>query len=272
LAANGDKDGRRAAYEYGVYNVVEKPIDPPSYLSIVRNALSLQIMRRNDTTNVTQIVEQYRGLQAQIEEREVQVIYALLHAANLVDEALSRRMARVASIATKIAHRMTSLNHEEARRFGIAARVYDVGMLALPATLRERRLEFGIADAPRLLGPHVQRAGEVFGKAPTGLLELAATIARSHHERFDGRGYPDGLKAHDISIYAQLIAVAETFSDAVTVGLHSNGSRHPTPLTEQQSLAYIERQTATTFDPEVVEALRRTVQAPVGETPPAVSA
>jgi response regulator RpfG family c-di-GMP phosphodiesterase len=67
------------------------------------------------------------------------------------------------------------------------------------------------------------------------------------------------------------VSIAENYSDAVTVGLQATG-RHPTPLSEQQALAYIERQTGTTFEPEVVEALRKTVQAPLGETPPAVSA
>ena len=53
LVANGDKEARRAAYEYGVYNVIEKPIDPASYLCIARNALSMQVMRRNDANNMT---------------------------------------------------------------------------------------------------------------------------------------------------------------------------------------------------------------------------
>ena len=57
LVGNGDKDARRAAYEYGVYNVIEKPIDPVSYLCIVRNALSIQVMRRNDATRAMAVVD-----------------------------------------------------------------------------------------------------------------------------------------------------------------------------------------------------------------------
>jgi len=267
LVANGEKEVRRAAYEYGVYNVIEKPIEPPTYLCIARNALSIQVMRRNDSTNMMMVVDQMKAVQAQVEDREVQVIYGLLHAANLVDEALSRRMARVASVAAKIAHRMTSLTHEDARRFGIAARVYDIGFLALPHAVRERRLELAGPDGGRLLGPHVQRSGEVFGKEPAGLLALAAVIARSHHERIDGRGFPDGLKGGDISIYAQIVAVAEAFSDAVTIGVHAPGHK-TTPMTEVAALAYIERQTGTTFDHEVVEGLRLMVQSPMREMPP----
>jgi putative two-component system response regulator len=266
LVANGDKDARRAAYEYGVYNVIEKPIDPASYLCITRNALSLQVMRRNDAGAATALVEKYKALEAQIEEREVQVIYGLLHAANMVDPALSRRMVKVAGIASKIAHRAGGIPHEEARRFGIAARVYDIGMLALPGTLRERRAELTGADAARLLGPHVERSGDVFAKERSGLIELAAIIARQHHERFDGRGYPDGLERHDISIYAQLVLVAETFNDLISGGAHSPAGR-ATPLSERQALAFIDRQSGTTFDPEVIEGLRLTVESPLGEAP-----
>ena len=268
LVANGDKDVRRAAYEYGVYNVIEKPIDPASYLCIARNALSLQVMRRNDANNTTQVVEQMKLLAAQVEEREIQLIYGLLHTANLVDQALSRRMVKVAGIATKIALRANAIAKEDARRFGIAARVYDIGMLAIPGTLRERRTELAPSDASRLLGPHVERVGEVFPKERTGIVELAAVIARQHHERFDGRGYPDGLEKHDISIYAQLVQVSETFNDAVTVG--PPGSGRGTPLTEVAALAFIDRQSGTTFDPEVVEGLRLVIESPLGE--PAVPA
>jgi putative two-component system response regulator len=268
LVANGDKDARRAAYEYGVYNVIEKPIDPASYLCIVRNALSMQVMRRNDGVAVAAMVEKYKGLEAQVEEREVQVIYGLLHAANLADSALSRRMVKVAGIASKIAHRAGGIPHEDARRFGLAARIYDIGMLALPPNVRERRAELIGPDAARLLGPHVARAHEVFPKERSGLIELAATIARQHHERFDGRGYPDGLERHDISIYAQLVAIAETFNDATTSGVVGPAGRS-TPLSDYQALAFIDRQSGTTFDPEVIEGLRLVVESPLGE--PAVS-
>jgi putative two-component system response regulator len=266
LVANGDRDARRAAYEYGIYNVIEKPIDPASYLCVTRNALSLQVMRRNDALTATALAEKYKALEAQIEEREVQVIYGLLHAANLIDPALSRRMVKVAGIASKIAHRAGGIPHDDARRFGIAARVYDIGMLALPGALRERRAELSGADAARLLGPHVERSGELFAKERSGLIELAAVIARQHHERFDGRGYPDGLERHDISIYAQLVLVAETFNDLVTGGAHSPAGR-PAPLSEHQALSFIGRQSGTTFDPEVVEGLRLMVESPLGEPP-----
>ena len=270
LVANGDKDARRAAYEYGVYNVVEKPIDPSSYLCIVRNALSIQVMRRNDATNLTKMADQFKvaqeHLQTQVEEREVQVIYGLLHASNLVDPALSRRMVKVAGIASKIAHRASGIAREDARRFGLAARVYDIGMLALPGALRERRTELSGPDAARLLGPHVERSGEVFAKERSGLIELAAVIARQHHERFDGRGYPDGLERHDISIYAQLVAIAEAFNDVTTHGVYAPGGRS-TPLTEHQAIAYLDRQSGTTFDPEVIEGLRLVVESPLGDVP-----
>jgi putative two-component system response regulator len=224
-------------------------------------------MRRNDMLASQQVVEQMKVVQAQVEERETQTIYGLLHAANLVDPALSRRMVKVASVAAKIALRADALGAEDARRFGIAARVYDIGMLALPANLRERRMELAGPDAGKLLGPHVQRANEVFAKERSGLIELAATIARQHHERFDGRGYPDGLAGHDISIYAQLVAVAEMFNDVVTTGPYVGGGGRSQPLTEPQALAYIDRQSGTTFDPEVIDGLRRVIEAPMAEPP-----
>jgi putative two-component system response regulator len=104
----------------------------------------------------------------------------------------------------------------------------------------------------------------VFAKERSGLIELAAIIARQHHERFDGRGYPAGLERHDISIYAQLVAIAEAFNDATTTGVAAPGGR-PAPLTEHQALAYLDRQSGTTYDPEVIEGLRLVVDSPLGD-------
>ena len=248
------------------YNVIEKPIDPASYLCIARNALSMQVMRRNDANNTTAVVEQMKTVVAQIEEREIQLIYGLLHAANMVDPGLSRRMVKVAGIAAKIAHRASAIGHDEARRFGIAARVYDIGMLALPGALRERRADLSPGRLARGCSDRTLRApAEVFAKERTGIVELAAIIAHQHHERFDGRGYPDGLEKHSISIYAQLVAIAEVFNDCVTTG--PPGTGRAAPLSEPQALAFIDRQSGTTFDPEVVEGLRLMVESPVGEPP-----
>lgn len=261
ITASGDKETRRSAYEYGVYNVIEKPIDPPTYLCVARNALSMVVMRRNDAAATGAVADKYKQLQEQMEERQVQVIYSILHTVNLIDPALSRRMAKVATLAQKMAQR-AGMPVEDAKRFGMAARVYDVGMLCLSSNVRDRRLEINPDDAGKVLGDHVRRSTEVFPKERSGVIELAATIALSHHERFDGRGYPDGLKGTAISIYAQLVCVAETFVDAVTTGI----GRAPNPLSDLQALAVIDRQTGTAFDPEVVEALRLLVTAPHGHS------
>ena len=116
-------------------------------------------------------------------------------------------------------------DHDDARRFGIAARIYDIGHAGSAGRSARTPRRIDGPDAARLLGPHVERSGEVFAKERTGLVELAAIIAHQHHERFDGRGYPEGIDKHDISIYAQLVAVAEMFNDVTTVGSPAHGHR-----------------------------------------------
>ena len=126
ITANGDKETRRSAYEYGIYNVIEKPIDPATYLCVSRNALSMVVMRRNDAIAAAEIADQYKLLQGELEVQAVQVIYSVLHAANLADEGLSRRMARVAGFAQKMAIR-AAVPADEARRLGVAARATTSG-------------------------------------------------------------------------------------------------------------------------------------------------
>ncbi len=173
-------------------------------------------------------------------------------------------MVKVAGIAAKIAHRASAIGHDEARRFGIAARIYDIGMLALPGPVRERRTE--IAPA-RCRAASRRRTSNVRVKCLRRRRPGSSSSPRSSRASITNAStaavIPTASKSTTISIYAQLVLVAETFNDAVTTG--PPGSSRTTPLSEVQALAYIDRQSGTTFDPEVVEGLRLMVESPIGD-------
>jgi len=99
---------------------------------------------------------------------------------------------------------------------------------------------------------HTTVGSEMFGTVThSETIGMAATIARSHHERWDGSGYPDGLAGEDIPIAARIVAVADVFDALVTNRPYRDA------LTEEEAVAVIDAGAGAQFDPDVVEAFHR---------------
>ena len=143
------------------------------------------------------------------------------------------------------------LSGMEARQIGVAARLHDIGKIAIPEALLHQRSPLAAVERDQMR-QHPVVGAEVFGHVP-GLRTLAPLI-RSHHERWDGGGYPDGLTGEAIPLGARILAVADAFA-AMT-------SERPYQPAHDPSWAYaeIERQAGTQFDPTVVEALREVLE------------
>jgi putative two-component system response regulator len=98
---------------------------------------------------------------------------------------------------------------------------------------------------------HAEAGHRLLADAPDGVLALGAEIALSHHERWDGKGYPRGLSGEAIPVSARIVAVADVF-DALTT---QRPYKHAWSI--QQAVDYIKANAGSHFDPRVVEALQR---------------
>ncbi len=175
--------------------------------------------------------------------------------------ALERRLAardpetgchseRVAAL-TELLARELGLDPADREAARIGARVHDIGKVAVPA--RVLRKPGPLDDAERaLVRRHPEVADRLLGTL--GLPEAARAMARSHHERFAGGGYPDGLRGESIPLAARILAVADAL-DAMTA---DRPYRRALPADE--AITEIERCAGEQFCPRVVGALRRCVQ------------
>jgi response regulator RpfG family c-di-GMP phosphodiesterase len=247
-----DKDQRRELYEAGAAVLLEqRPIDPMVYLNAARTALSHTMLRREDNKRIKEAQDKIASVYTELEKREAACLEALAQAAGLVDPELPKRMAGVALVARQIAQQ---LRLEDAKRLEAATKVYDIGMIALPEALRAKRNQPMHDNDAKAFQAHVAKVGQIFGGTPTGLMGLAWAVASSHHERFDGTGYPNGTAGDKIPLYARIVAVAEAFYDAT----RPTGNIPASPIAGLQK---VQRQELTAFDPAVVAALGRAVEA-----------
>jgi putative two-component system response regulator len=148
-----------------------------------------------------------------IMQQQEETIRLLTHAGSLVDNAETGSLDRVAASCEMLAKAL-GWTSTEASALGRASRLHDIGYLGLSERLLQKRAVFDSGDIEEMRR-HPMIAGEVLNGVETPLLKTARLIAMQHHERWDGGGYPLGLKGESIDISARIAAVCDVF-DALT--------------------------------------------------------
>jgi putative nucleotidyltransferase with HDIG domain len=175
----------------------------------------------------------------------VATVRALTNAVEARDAYTGKHAERVAAYALELARRIDPTIAEDPQcEFGFL--LHDVGKVAIPDGILHKP-EPLLEEESRLMRRHPVIGAEIVGAVP--FLAEAAAIVRSHHERFDGSGYPDGLAGEEIPLAARIFAVADAF-DAITT------ERPYRPAASfAEARAAIADAAGTHFDPAVVAAL-----------------
>lgn len=189
------------------------------------------------------------GQQTMVESTQLEILERLAAAAEFRDDDTGKHTRRVGEVSARIARSM-GLDDEQVELIRRAAPLHDVGKIAIPD---------GILRKPRKLTPEemaVMRTHTVIGSqmlsgGKSRLINLAERIARSHHERWDGRGYPDGLRSSAIPLEARIVAVADVF-DALC-----SDRPYRKAWSAEDAIAEIMRLRGSHFDPAIVDAFTR---------------
>lgn len=175
-----------------------------------------------------------------------EVVTRLAMAAEYRDDTTGEHTRRVGRTSGQIAR---ALGWEEAQIsvLGVAARLHDVGKIGIPDSIL---LKSGKLDAAEYtqMQTHTLIGARILSGGRSKLLQLAEEIAMTHHERWDGTGYPLGLAHHQIPLSGRIVAVADVY-DALT-----QARPYKPAWTSQEALAEIRRQAGAHFDPAVVDA------------------
>ncbi|WP_221090427.1 HD domain-containing phosphohydrolase [Deinococcus aquaedulcis] len=193
--------------------------------------------------------QQVRERTAELARAQHEVVTRLAVAAEYRDDTTGEHTRRVGRAAARIA-RALGWPQAQASMLGVAARLHDVGKIGIPdrILLKRSRLtpeEFAQMQQHPLIG------GRILSGGRSALLQMAEEIARSHHERWDGSGYPLGLRGEAIPLTGRIVAVADVF-DALT-----QARPYKLAWTVEQSLEELQAQAGRQFDPAVVEAALR---------------
>ena len=239
LTADVTIEAKQKALEAGASDFVTKPFDAHEVLLRVRNLLRTRFLNQN-------LEEKVSSRTRALEEAQIEILQRLAQAAEFRDDDTGQHTQRVAQIAAALAENL-GFSSDEAHLIRQAAPLHDVGKIGIPDSilLKPGKLtdeEFAAMKHHTIIGANLLSEGH------SPVMLLAERIALSHHERWDGNGYPQGLKGEEIAIEGRILAVVDVF-DALT---------HERPYKKawavEDALAEITRCEGAQFDPEIVQA------------------
>jgi putative two-component system response regulator len=193
------------------------------------------------------VIEAQRGEIADLRSSRQEAVERLARTVEMHDPETGRHINRMASVAALLGERL-GLDPQRVLLLRAAAPMHDIGKVAMPGGVLQKRGALTTSERMRMES-HTTVGHRILAEPGSELLTMAATIALTHHERFDGKGYPDGLDDGDIPLEGRIAAVADVF-DAL---LSDRPYRPAFSLEEAAQLITEER--GKHFDPVVVDAL-----------------
>jgi response regulator RpfG family c-di-GMP phosphodiesterase len=209
----------------------------------------LQVL--NSTVLARKEAELYRlrsdELEQKVHQGQIEMLERLAVAVEKRDDETGEHMRRVSRLIREMALRL-GYDAESADQMAMASRLHDVGKIGIPDVIllkpgKLSPLEYQIIKRHTIVG------GEMLSKSTSPLLKIAEIIAVSHHENWDGSGYPYGLKGSEIPIEGRMVAVVDTYDALISKRPYKEA------WSQESALAELRRCAGTQFDPALVEHL-----------------
>ena len=244
ITANDQKQVRYQALDVGATDFLTKPVDKIEFQARAHNMLALGDSRKKLADKATWLAEEVRLATAEIVQRERDTVVRLCKAAEYRDPETGAHILRMAHYSELIA-RGLGLPLEAQELLLEAAPMHDIGKVGIAdhILLKPGRLT---PDEFEIMKQHAIFGYEILKGSSSRVLQAGAEIARAHHEKFDGSGYPNALKGEAIPVFSRIVAVADVF-DALT---SERPYKKAWPL--EQACDFLKSNSGSHFDPVCV--------------------
>lgn len=249
VTSNTESGLKMAAMEAGATEFLNKPFDQSELKIRVLNLLSIRAEQRKLALQAEELQRKFDEAMARVERREEEIIWRLSRAIGCRDGETGQHLDRVAVIARMIAEEL-GFDKRQSREIFLASPLHDVGKLAVKDAILLKPGRLTVEEFTDMQ-KHTEFGQEILKNSSSELIRTAERIAASHHEKWDGTGYPQGLKGTAIPIEARIVAVADVF-DALC---SERPYKKAWPL--QNALQEIMASSGKHFDPSCVAAFTR---------------
>lgn len=259
VTALTSKQDRLRAVEAGANDFISKPIDltelrvrmgsllkmKESQDEVKRYQAELEEMVAVRTSALKMALDNVKESQRVILSAHLETIHRLAAAAEFKDEETADHIQRMSRYCALLAKRL-GLPDAEVDLVLQASPMHDIGKIGIPDSILLKPAKL-TPDEWTIMKKHTIFGARILGDSSFELLRVGEIIALSHHERWDGSGYPNGLAGEDIPLYGRICAVADVF-DALT-------SRRPykEPFSNEESLTIMRAGRGSHFDPQILD-------------------
>jgi len=253
VTALHDVEDRVKALEAGADDFLSKPVDKTELQARVQSSMKVKAyhdhMKNYQGELEVEVARRTDQLQEAFEKIKVaslDTIHRLSTAAEYKDEDTGAHIERMSRYAASVARKI-GLNREAIEYILYAAPMHDVGKIGIPDNILMKPGKLDVNEW-RIMKMHTVIGGRILAGAKRGFVKLGEVIALTHHEKWDGSGYPNSLKGRDIPLAGRVTAIADVF-DALT---SKRPYKEAWPV--EEAFAEIRATSGSHFDPDVVKA------------------
>jgi putative two-component system response regulator len=268
LSGSQDLEVKQEALEHGATDFLGKPVEKIELTLRVKNALLLKQQYKDLEVHAHELEQEVQERTRQLERSREQILQCLARAAEYRDNETGRHVVRVGKYARVVGERL-GLPKEFCGQIELAAQLHDLGKIGIPDSIllnpgklseeefavMKRHCEIGreildpfAADEMEELRQNKSDPARLPSNLRSPLLVLAAKIAQTHHEKWDGTGYPLGLKGEQIPIEGRITSVSDVYDALCSVRPYKEG------FSVEQALRIMLAERGTRFDPKVLDA------------------
>ncbi len=268
LTACSDSETKLSVLKYGPSDFLSKPVDPNELLLRMRNVLTIKAYHDHAARYSQQLEQQVAERTAELQASRQQIIHCLARAAEFRDDDTGNHVVRVGRYAAIIADEL-GFTPQDVQLIEQAAQLHDIGKIGVEdaVLLKDGKLdpeEFdrikqhcGVGRTiiqplstvqSRAYRNHTDLGASLLESSDFPIMKLAASIAQTHHEKWDGSGYPLGLAGEDIPIEGRITAVADVF-DAL-----SSKRPYKPAFPREKCFEILREGSGVHFDPRILEA------------------
>ncbi len=250
LTAKADTDSMSKAFEVGGLDYITKPFHANELLARVKTHLQLykakKVLKNNNLTLQTKLELEHERISTELEKSQKEMIFVLTELVESVSDETGKHIKRVAEYSRLLAHYHPSITEEDADIIYHASPMHDIGKMSIPSEILHKTDKLSEEEF-EIMKTHTSKAHEYLKVPNRKIMKAADIIAYEHHEKWNGKGYPRGLKGEDIHIYGRIVALADVF-DALT-----HKRVYKDAWSTDDAINYIIEHSGTQFDPEIVK-------------------
>ncbi len=245
LTAVEEREEKVKALSLGADDFLLKPVDVRELSLRIKNALELKGYRDALQEKVEERTKQLREAYDELKITQLEIVRKLGRAAEFRDDETGKHIIRMSNYVALMAEKLGK-DREYIELILYAAPMHDIGKIGIPdrILLKPGKLTPSEFEVMKM---HTTIGAEIIGESAYPVLRLAREIALTHHERWDGMGYPSGLKGRDIPLSGRMVAIADVF-DALT-----SDRIYRKAWSVERAVDYIRDNRGRHFDPELVD-------------------